>query len=275
MKTRQSRATTQQTIFPLLLLLVLAIQGCGNVNGSMAVGACRLLGICDDPLPAPIDFDLACDATLGSSCDPETLRSVLDQLLLFASDRRGSHIKLWWLGSEVAMTHAVADVLVPETQRSRGKGRNTPGRGWAESARAYFLKAAEANFTQKPGIRSPIAESIAKIALSLGPSSAGRHRVIVLITDARQFSSLVDFECGTLPTNAKFRQILDREGLLEKGTLTGTTILFAFTTAGPLGGRPCPVEISRETKIRELWKNALESAGASRVEFSSDVPQVD
>ena len=249
MRTRHYRAVREHSILPLLLLSVLAIQGCGNVNGSMAVGACRVMGICDEPLPVPIDFDLTCDATLGSSCDPVTLRSVLDQTLLFTSDRPGSHIRLWWLGSEVAMTNAIADVFVPGPPRSRGKDRNSPARSWTESARAYFLKAAEANFAQKPGIRSPIVESIAKIGLSLGTSSASRQRVIILITDARQFSSLADFECGELPTQAQFRRLLDRESLLGQGTLTGTTILFAFTTAGPLGGRPCTVEISRETRI--------------------------
>jgi hypothetical protein len=275
MRTRHFRAVRQHSILVLLLLLDLAIQGCGNINGSMAVGACRVMGICDDPLPVPMDFDLTCDATLGSSCDRETLRSVLDQTLLFASDRPGSHIRLWWLGSEVAMTNAIADVFVPVTTRSRGKDRTTPSRSWTESARAYFLKVAEVNFAQKPGIRSPIAESIAKIGLSSSPNSASRQRVIVLITDARQFSSLADFECGALPTQAEFRRLLDRESLLGQGTLSGTTILFAFTTAGPLGGRPCTVEISRETRIRDLWKSALGAAGASKVTFSSDVPQID
>lgn len=253
-------------------LFALLVWGCDSRGtGSASVhNACLAVGLCDKPRAEAVTLDILCDASRGSSCDRTTALAVIDEALRGLGDRSGSTLRLWSMGATGAETRTVATIVVPSVTGSVRAQRNQIER-WAASTRAALSLALEPTFAATPARRSPIAESIAKVALA---SARSPHRRVIVVGDARESSGLGDFECGSLDARS-FRRALARRRILGEASASGIGFDFAFMTAGPVASRGCTVSMGRETAVRELWRSSLTSAGAASVRFHSDAPGID
>lgn len=249
----------------------------GCTNGSGASGwptpgafesACVSAGLCDEAPAPPEMVDILCDASLGSGCNRENVRVAIEAAARFAGPRAGSRLRLWAMGPSVAETQVVGELVVPSLA-TRTRTRRAQLDRFAAHAQSVLTLAVEPTFARVATSRSPLIESLAKIGLA---DSYGLPRRIVVLSHAREFSSVRDFACGKLPTAGEFVHGLHRRGLLEPGSLTHLQIVFAFVTSSPVGARRCAVRMDREVRIRELWRVGLTRAGASEVRFDSGVP---
>jgi hypothetical protein len=116
--------------------------------------------------------------------------------------------------------------------------------------------------------RSPVAESLSRIAAY----PAEGHRTVLVVSDLRERSSVFNLECGRPPSEARFIRALATHGLLTPGSLAGADVFLAFAQGRPLENRRCASSIARETAVSNLWRVALEQAGAARVLVSQTVP---
>jgi hypothetical protein len=257
------------------LSALLALLACGALTGCEVASAeslnesCRALGLCDEPPKPPIAVDVLCDASVGSSCNRESLEETLGRLLAHAAERPGSSVRLWTLGKNVAETEPVGEQVVPTYPRGSEKALGAHRRRFASGAEAFLLAGARRTLDGPSVRRSPLAEAIAKIALS---DAGGLPRSIVIISDAREVSAVHDFECRPIPTEARFLASLKRRNLLASGSLSGVSVDLVFIRAATIPGRGCAVDVDRELRIRALWQTALRAAGASRVGVSSGAP---
>lgn len=63
------------------LLAAVVHTGCADPSREQLTGACRAVGLCDEPAKPPVAVDVLCDASSGSSCSQEALRRTLDAAL--------------------------------------------------------------------------------------------------------------------------------------------------------------------------------------------------
>jgi hypothetical protein len=253
-----------------LPFLLMATAGCDELeqNPRMAE-ACRSIGLCDEPVPPPVAIDVLCDASLGSSCNTETLRRTLAVTLRHAALRPGSRVRLWMLGKDVASTTAVGEQVSPAFLRGSARSRRAAGERFIAGATEFFLAAA-AHVLEAPGVRrSPLAEALSKISLA---DAGGLPRRIVAVTDGREVSGLGDLECARLPAKEAFLAVLRRAHVLGPGLLTGASVEFVFVEFTPIQGRGCAAGVDRELHVRELWTAALKGAGAREVRIGSGPP---
>lgn len=262
-----------------LRVLAVGLGVIGGCNGSDPSGgsgasafesACVSAGICDEAPAPPEIIDILCDASLGSSCSRENVRAVVDTVARFVGTRSHSRIRVWGMGPSVAETHLAGELMVPAFA-ARTRTRRTQLDRFVERATSTLTLALEPTFTRTNVHRSPIAESLVKISLADG---YGLPRRIVVISHARESSSVRDLACGKLPNEADFARVLRRRGLLEPGSLAHIQIVFAFVTSAPVGAARCAMRMEREVRIRELWRAVLTHAGASEVRFDSGAPVV-
>jgi hypothetical protein len=132
-------------------------------------------------------------------------------------------------------------------------------------AGAYLRKTAEPVFNAPPKRRSPIAEGIARVALDR--RDGDMPFLIVVLSDAREFSHFGDFECGVLPEGDEFLRSLHEAHVLTPASLAGGAVMFVNVTLEAVKGRTCAVTIERADRIEALWTVALTTAGATIVEF--------
>lgn len=259
-------------------VLAVGLGLCGGCDGSAdsprSSGAstfeslCVSAGICDEAPAPPEIVDILCDASLGSSCNRENVRAVIDTVARFTGPRSGSRTRLWAMGPTVAESHLVGELVAPMLS-ARTRTRRAQLERFAAHAQSTFSLALEPAFT-RPGVhRSPLIESLTKVALADG---YGLPRRVIVISHAREFSSVRDFACAPLPTDIEFARVLRRRGLLAPGSLAHVEIVFAFVTSAPIGAARCALHMDRELQIRELWRTALTRAGASEVRFDSGAP---
>jgi len=266
--------------FIALLLLLALLTGCGPQQKGNAVStafepkanavttALEWLGVMDEPQPAPLDIDVLCDPSAGSTCTPETLRSTLEAAMPLAASRHSSTLRLWMLGREVADTVQAASVTMDAKVRS-GKAEKASRDHFVMEGLTMLETAAAPYFSQHAANRSPIAESISKLALYR--TRAGAERIIVLITDAREFSSLGDFECHA-PAPKAFSSRLEANRVLAPGSLTGAKVIFGHDSLVHIDGDRCTATLAAASQVQEIWKAALTHAGASEVRFEAGVP---
>lgn len=233
---------------------------------------CRTLGLCDEVPKAPLFIDVLCDASVGSSCARDTLGKVMGELLQEVAERPKSHVRLWMLQKTVADTGVLGEQVVPQHRRGALHARRAQAARFAASATEYFATVAAPAFAAPPIRRSTLAEAIAKVALA----DAGKfRREFIVVTDGREVSGLHDFECGCLPSEARFLSSLRKRALLTPGSLKNVSVHFAFMQSAPIPSRGCTVQIDRELRIRALWTAALSGAGASDLEMSSGLPRLE
>jgi hypothetical protein len=246
----------------LAALSLIATTGC-----QAPAAACETVGLCDEPLKPPVCVDIICDRSQGSSCSPKNLEATLGTVLEHIADRGGSHVRLFSLGSTVEKTAMLVDHALPTAKPGSAKNRKAQVARAAAAAREVVLSAAAPSFDNPPARRSPIAESIAKVALS---DALLLPRRMIVITDGREVSAM-DFECNALPNDAQFGMFLKRLNVLQSGQLAGIDIQFAYVAVQPGHGR-CPVTVDRELRIKGLWTAALKAGGAAHVRISSGPP---
>lgn len=265
--------STAQIVLSAATLRALALVGAGcgaGQAGDRLSGVCRSFGICDEPKPKPIELAVICDSTTGSTCTPETLRANLDLLLPWITGRPSSNAELWFLGLEVSDTVLVATESFKEELKS-GRARKSQITRLVETARSTLLTAGKPYFTGEIR-RSPLAESLTKVALSRARPDS--QRVIVAITDAREYSGLYDFECGILPDQKKFVRTMALNHLFPAGSLAQTRVFFSFVNLNRVENNRCPATVARAAQIEELWTSAIRGAGADSVQFDTGVAQV-
>ena len=254
-----------------VLSAVAATPGCDVAHSDALSTSCRALGFCDQAPSPPVFIDLLCDASAGSSCTRQTLERALDAVLVHVADKPGSRIRLWTLAKTVGETAAVAERTVPPATRGSARAEQAQQKRFRDAARDLLLEAADPSFSEAPARRSPLAEALSKVGLA---EADGLPRVIIAITDGREVSTGLDFECGLLPSDARFLTVLRRRSLLTPGLLTRTHVEFAFAASEPIPGRGCAVQVEREVGSRALWTAALNAAGADQVRVSSGPPVV-
>ena len=223
------------------------------------------LGLSDEPLK-PVTLDLLTDFSEGSSGSLGNVDSTLDRVLPFVAERPGSQVRLWILGSTVGETTLIASREVEGSKKHSPKARRAYVESFSRTTRELFLTAAEAALRFRQN-RSPLLESLTKIGFAGSPG--GAQRVIILITDSREFSNWADFECDNPPETESFLEKLHNESVLSPGSLDGAQIYFSFTTMGEIAKGRCRLTMARSAAIRSLWKSVLTAAGASHVEFST------
>ncbi|MCC6217864.1 MAG: hypothetical protein IT376_23605 [Polyangiaceae bacterium] len=244
-----------------MLLVALFTTGCDGVDQT-----CKVLGICDEPVKAAVFIEIVCDRSSGSTCTRESLLESLERVLAFVVDRPGSHVRIWMMGSTVDKTVAVAEQTIPAVKRGSERSRRAQTAKIAASARDVLLSGAATAFEAPSVRRSPIAESVTKIALA---DAGSLPRKLIVLTDAREVSSLGDFECGRVPGDAQFAALLRRLSLLTPGLLTGVDVTFSYVTSTSVPGRGCIVSIDRDIRVRKLWTAALRGSGAATVRIVS------
>ena len=264
--------------FNVLLLLLALLIGCGPQHQGSAVPtsyepkaaaatALEWLGIQDVPQPRAQEIDILCDASAGSTCTPETLRNTLEAALPSVAARHSSTVRLWMLGREVADTVQAASVTMDAKVRS-GKAEKASRERFVKDSLNMLEAAAAPYFTQHAN-RSPIAESISKIALYR--TRAGAERIIIAITDAKEFSGLGDLECK-VPEPAAFVSRLDANRVLAPGSLAGTKVIFGDVNLSHIDGDRCVSTLAAADQVQRIWETALKHAGASEVLFEAGEP---
>lgn len=269
----------QKTGEPFAHVLGVLALGFGSLAGCNGSGArlpeaatfesvCVSAGICDEARAPPEIVDVVCDGSVGTTCTRENVRATIEVVARFLGPRSGSRLRLWAMGSSVAETRIVGEVTAPAlTERTRT--RRTQLDRFVTRTVTTLALAIEPTLARAGVHRSPIAESLTKIALADG---YGLPRRIIVVSHAREFSSLRDFACGKLPTETEFARALRKRGLLHPGSLAHVQTVFAFVTSTSVGALRCSVHMDRELRIRELWRTAITRAGGSEVRFDSGVP---
>lgn len=255
-----------------VLLFVLAAAvlpaGCSdNRTVARALASCRELHLCDRPPEPPMLVDIIGDASQKAPFNRETLTETSQRAAVFVAHRPGSRLRLWVMGATVGATRLLAEQTVPVLAGKSTKSRAESVARFADSVREIFSAAATSVFKEKPALRSPLVEALAKVGLA---DSFGMPRVTILITDGREVTnSTGDFECEPrLPSADAWQDVLRKRGLLPTGALKDMTVLFSYVTASPSGR--CRVDLSREVQVRELWTAALTGLGGARaVSFAS------
>lgn len=251
------------------MLLCLGIAGCGKRS---LASSCAAIGACDPPKPQSESVDILCDASRGSTCSRETLARTLDAILHRLAGRGGSRVRLWRLGATVGSTEVMGEATLPEVPQVHERARKARIARDTAAARELLLAAAQPLFAGKATRLSPIAESVAKLALA--SDGGDMRRRIVVITDGREYGVFGDFECARLPSAARFHAILARRSVLSPAQLAGVAVAFAYLGGGTVPGRGCPMTVAREVQIRALWSFALREAGATPVTISAGEPEL-
>ncbi len=261
-------------LFAVFLALTGIPPGCEGGVAPLAIAAtCRSVGLCEAPRPTPFVVEVVLDTSLGSPCTAETARASITRALQAVADRPASMARVWAQGTQLSDTTPVATVEYTLPARS--------GTRVLRAHRERFLRESEATITaaitplfQVPRKRrSPILETLARIAITASPN--GMPRTILLVSDAREVSSFGDFECDLVPTTRRFLPMLRRRQVLPPGSLTGTRVVWSFVNLAPVEGRVCPVTIARATAIENLWRTVLTEAGASSVRFERGLVPLD
>lgn len=269
-----ARASVRARIARLVLRLgaAFAVGGCRELSQDGAT-ACVALGACDVPPPRPEALDLLIDRSTGAPDLPTRRAQSVQVAVQFIAQRPGSLLRVWVLGEDLASTSMIREVSSPPWPRSPRLRAQHIERFVRETA-AELGDALARSASAPPPHRSPIAEGVTKIAVLT--DGRGLPRRLVVVTDGRQVSRVGDFECARrLPTSSQFSAALDREQLLAADSLTGMRVEFAFVEGAPIVGRRCVVNAERELRVRALWVDALQGAGASEVRIVSDAPRLD
>lgn len=258
--------------------LVLGLHGAGcDRDRATAIGAAlgatsEAAGLVDRESPPPEAVDVLCDAAAGSTCDRSGFAAVVESAATFANARPGSVLRFWLVGRTAADTSEVGSIAVPlRAERSRRHER-AEERRFVESVRAAICPPTRPRLEGLRSEQAPLAESLAKVALTRSPSLPRR---VLFLTSGRESSDLGHFACRPLPTLAQWRAILDRRHVLAPGSLAGARVHYALMTGGPASHRDCPpMTVARELHVRELWRTALTHAGAREVTFDTGLPDL-
>lgn len=260
----------------LLVVFLLILSGCSGEKTNIVGAVTGAIGL-KEAAPQPAELvDIVVDGSAGSPASMESVEATIRTVLPYAAARPGSEVRLWVLGVEITDTRILASVRSSAPKRRGERARLAEAQRFTDSSLPYLLQAVRPIFDNPAKKQSPIAEGISRVAFSHAP--AGMRRVVILVTDAREVGGRLklDFECSKqLPTVEKFVAALRKEAMLSPGSLAATDVYFAFVSLGAIPKRGCAVTLARAQHIEALWRSACTAAGATRVEFSTDVPQLE
>lgn len=256
----------------LVACALLILTACGDGEGNPTQQAAVFLGLEEAPVPPPFTIDLLVDGSLNSTANTETARQTIEVVVARLIPRPRSCARLWALGETVADATVLGQVCSPARLRNRKQQLDAEAH-FRETATAYLVKAAQAAFTSPPPRRSPIAETITRIAMATPPTG---ERDLYLLSDGLQESTpaIGQFECAVLPSEAQWLAALDEERLLAAGSLEGARVEFCFTGFSDPKRKGCPTTARREVEMQQLWRAALTRAGCRGVSFSAMGPQL-
>lgn len=168
----------------LAIALLLLLSACDKCDSALSY-----VGLTNTPAPAAVEIDVMCDYG-GAPCSPERLRTIADAAFSRTALRPGSHVRLWWLGNSVGETSLLASVTIPASRGTSLRARDAHRTHVIDEGRKTFEQASAplfAGFTRK---RSPILESIGKIAKwvqsMMTPHPIGVYLQPILLTGARE-----------------------------------------------------------------------------------------
>ncbi|MBV8547515.1 MAG: hypothetical protein JO093_13710 [Acidobacteria bacterium] len=223
-------------------------------------------GAADKPLPPPLTVDVLCDPSAGSTCTEATLREVLRTALAQAAERPDSVVRLWVQGSNIETTRMVGEARSIKPHAPGRRARQQHESRWIAEQLRSLMTAAQPSLRKHPR-RSPIAETIGRVALATPPTKDSR--LLIVVTDAFEVSGFGSFECGLLPTPDRFANVLSRERVLPAGSLRGVSIIFSHVDLVSVDRGRCPLSLRRAADVRAIWETALRAAGATHVEIQS------
>lgn len=252
---------------PAMVLVTVIASGC---DGQRLSSACRVTGVCDPPAPEPVRIDVLLDVSDGSTTTREAVGEILESLLQFSAVRPGSSLHLWELGLDAATTARIGvDVSVDDHARSSPQAPQTGIARFVSANRTLLLDALHPLFSQQPRARSPIAEGLSKISFA---ATTNHDRLMVVVGDGREYSDLADLECPS--SDQEFLENLREHQVLAPGSLSGVFVVFTLFQLVEVPGHRCESTIAGITMVRQLWSEALGTAGASKVWFTSEAVSV-
>ena len=252
----------------LLFALAFVVTGCGGDHHTATNEILTALGIVDPPRPAPEWITFICDGSDQSTCDAGAADEQIQLIARYTIARPGTHFEVQLLGPSASESIVLGRIDAPESSvRGRSALRAQEERFLA-AVRTQVCRPVERELRRTRPRRSEIAEAITRATLV--PTN-GRLRRIVVMSDLREYSDLLDAECRPLPTRAEWLAKLRRRHLLPAGSLAGARVHFARAFGGPATGRGCSWSVARDLALRELWGTAVQAAGAAEVTFSSEV----
>lgn len=240
------------------VVLAVALTACDGDTGVM-------LGLASAPVKPAATFDIVCDAGGGGNCTADTLDRTLVAMLPPAAARPGSPVRLWMVGNSLDDTRVVATAEAPLLSASRQRAGHTTAQ-FTATTRESFLAAFRAAAPERRS-RSPLAMALSRLAFT---RAGTRERLVVVLSDGREYSDLGDWECGPVPDVPEFRSMLSRNRLLTSKSLADVNVAFVvgFTA---LDGNRCPITMPRADQIRTLWISTLTAAGARHVTYAETV----
>ncbi len=260
------------TLISLLAATSLFLGACNSADlESLCIG----IGACDPPQPPPEEITVLCDYSTGSTCSRATLDTLVVEVFHYLEDRPGSVIDIWTLKQTVGQSQSVAQVIITPSQRSGRRAMNAHQQAELEEALNLIHRATEPYFRspQPPRSRSPLIETLSKISFSR-PNPDDSWRLIV-ISDALEYSDLLDGECAPAQDTLQFITSIENLGVLSPDSFQNAMITFAWVTLGEIDGSRCPLTIQSSRRVRQLWSSLLTWAGAESVRFESGLPNLD
>lgn len=261
--------TTLSEALSLAALCAAAVVLAGCDGSSTPYGARMLhsLGFSDPAPPSPQTYFIVCDASLDSTCEGGELDAQLRLVGQHLVTRPGSHLEVHLVAARAEENLVLGRLDVPPITERNARALAGRERRFLDSLRAQVCGPALRELRAARPRRSPLAETLTRVSLS----TASGERHVVVLTDLREYSEVLDAECAELPTERAWIARLRRRSFLPPGSFANTTVHFARASAGPVSGRGCRWSVGREIALRALWRAALEAAGASAVTFSTDV----
>ncbi len=269
--TRQHRAAPSPRGRRLVraLALTLALVACNGRGSSSTNEILSSLSVVDPPRPAPEWIAIVCDGSDQSTCDNGEIDEQIQLAARYAFARPRAHLEVHVLGPTATESAVVGRIDVPERTERGERAVRTQEQRFLDTVRAQLCRPVERELRRARPRRSEIAAAIT--AVTLAPSN-GLPRRLIVMSDLREYSSLLDAECvRNLPTRAEWLARLRRHGLLPSGSLAGASVHFVRAQGRPATDRGCSWSIARDIALRDLWRAAIEAAGAAEVTFSTDL----
>jgi len=210
---------------------------------------------------------IVCDTSPGAGCTESRVATVTAAVLPSVVRQQGA--LRWYRLDDVQSVVQVGKYVVGAPVReSRAAIANHEREAIADGQRVW--QQVQAGIFAVTPRSSPLAIGLSLVVADAKTTSNDVH--VWVLSDGRE-TGLADFECNP-PSRESWLAALRQTGALLPGSLDGVTISFlGINPAAPVPGNRCKTTLRRGLLVQELWKAALEQAGA-RVEFSreDDIP---
>lgn len=251
------------------LAITMGVAACKGDNRSARNEVLTALGMVDPARPAPEWIAVVCDGSDQSTCETGEIDEQIQLVARYAFARPGTHLEVHVLGASASESVVIGRIDVPERTERGANALRAQETRFLDTIRVQVCRPVERELRRSRPRRSEIAAAIT--AVTLTPTN-GRLRRILVMSDLREYSQVLDAECvRELPTRADWLARLRRHGLLPVGSLANARVHFVRAMGRPVAGRGCSWSVARDIALRDLWHAAIEAAGAVEVTFSTDV----